>query len=285
VRSRLLAARMTRPQPARDDKVITAWNGLTIGALAAAAVAFSEPRWLAASRKAAEFVTSAHLVNDRLRRASRDGVVGEAAGVLEDYGCLADGLLALHQATADPQWLAAAMSLLDTALAHFADPSAPGAYHDTADDADALVWRPSDPSDNASPSGASALAGALLTASSLVGVEDASRYRAAAEEAVARAGQLAARVPRFAGHWLSVAEALAAGPLQVAIVGPNAEALLRAAVENAPGGTVILAGTPDATPLLADRPLVDGKAAAYVCHGYVCDRPVTEAAALVAALK
>jgi uncharacterized protein YyaL (SSP411 family) len=176
--------------------------------------------------------------------------------------------------------------LLDTALARFADPSNPGAYHDTADDADALVWRPSDPSDNASPSGASALAGALLTASSLVGPEDATRYRTAAEEAVARAGQLASRVPRFAGHWLTVAEALAAGPLQVAIVGtPETTAeLLKEALAHAPGGTVILAGTPDSTPLLTDRPLVDGQAAAYICRGYVCDRPVTDAPTLVAAL-
>lgn len=284
VRRRLLAARMTRPQPARDDKVITAWNGLTIGALAAAAVAFEEPRWLDAAVTAAEFVTSTHLVDGRLRRASRDGVAGEAAGVLEDYSCLADGLLTLHQATADPRWLTVSVGLLNTALTHFADQSAPGAYHDTADDADQLVLRPSDPSDNASPSGASALAGALLAASSLVGFEDASRYRLAAEEAVARAGQLAARAPRFAGHWLTVAEALTAGPLQVAIVGPDAGELLRAAVKHAPGGTVILAGEPNTVPLLADRPLVDGKAAAYVCHGYVCDRPVTEVSALVAAL-
>jgi len=285
VRHRLLAARLKRPQPARDDKVITAWNGLTIGALAAAGVAFEEPRWLAAAVAAAEFVTSEHLVDGRLRRASRHGVAGEAAGVLEDYGCLADALLTLHQATADSRWLAAAVSLLDTAVARFADPSAPGAYHDTADDADALVLRPSDPSDNASPSGASALAGALLTASSLVGFDNASRYRTAAEEAVARAGQLAARAPRFAGHWLTVAEAMAAGPVQVAIVGADAEALLRTAVEHAPGGSVIMAGAPDAAPLLADRPLVDGRAAAYVCHGYVCDRPVTDPAALTAALK
>ncbi|MFL6124753.1 thioredoxin domain-containing protein [Actinophytocola sp.] len=284
VRRRLLEARMTRPQPARDDKVITAWNGLAIGALAAVGVAFDEPRWLSAAVAAAEFVTSTHLVDGRLRRASRNGVAGDAAGVLEDYGCLADALLTLHQATADLRWLTAAVDLLDTALAKFADPDNPGAYHDTAADAAALVWRPSDPSDNASPSGASALAGALLTASSLVGFDHASRYRTAAEEAVARAGQLAARAPRFAGHWLTVAEALATGPLQVAIVGEGGP-LLRTAIEHAAGGTVIMAGEPDAAPLLADRPLVDGKAAAYVCHGYVCDRPVTEPSALIAALK
>ncbi|TDV47041.1 thioredoxin domain-containing protein [Actinophytocola oryzae] len=283
VRRKLLDSRLTRPQPARDDKVITAWNGLAIGALAQAGVAFGA-RWLSAAVAAAEFVTSTHLVEDRLRRASRDGVAGAAAGVLEDYGCLADGLLTLHQATADPRWLTEATGLLDTALSRFGDQSAPGVYHDTADDADVLVLRPSDPGDNASPSGASALAGALLAASALVGPEDASRYRTAAEEAVARAGQLAARAPRFAGHWLSVAEAMAAGPLQVAIVGTSPE-LLRAAVEHAPGGAVVLAGEPNALPLLTDRPLVDGRPAAYVCRGYVCDRPVTEVADLVAALR
>jgi uncharacterized protein len=227
-------------------------------------------------------------VDGRLRRASRNGVVGDAGGVLEDHGLLADGLLTLHQVTADPRWLAAAVSLLDTALTHFADPDAEGAYHDTADDADALVWRPADPTDNASPSGASALAGALLTASSLVGPADAARYRAAADQAVARAGQLAARAPRFAGHWLSVAEALATGPLQIAIVGPADDAcraaLRETALHHAPGGSVVLAGEPGQTPLLADRPLVDGNAAAYVCHGYVCDRPVTAVADLAAAL-
>jgi uncharacterized protein YyaL (SSP411 family) len=285
---RLLESRMTRPQPACDDKVISAWNGMAIGALAAAGAAFDVPRWRAAAVEAATFVTSVHLADGRLRRASRNGVAGEAAGVLEDYGCLADGLLTLHQTTADPHWLALAETLLDTALTHFADKSEPGAYHDTADDADALVWRPSDPGDNASPSGASATAGALLTASSLVGPSSAARYRQAAEEAVARAGQLAATAPRFAGNWLSVAEAMVKGPLQVAVVGPEDDAcrnaLTEAALHHAPGGTVVLAGEPNTVPLLADRPLVDGNAAAYVCHGYVCDRPVTAVADLIAAL-
>ena len=180
--------------------MITAWNGLAIGALAdrgrrVRRAALARPR----RPTPHELVTSTHLVDGRLRRASRDGVAGAAAGVLEDYGCLADGLLTLHQATGDARWLAAATGLLDTALAHFADHDTEGAFHDTADDADALVWRPSDPSDNASPSGASATAGALLTASSLVGPADAARYRAAAEAAVSRAGMLAARAPRFAG--------------------------------------------------------------------------------------
>ncbi|WP_091450702.1 thioredoxin domain-containing protein [Actinokineospora iranica] len=286
IKSALTAARAERPQPARDDKVVTAWNGLAIAALAEAGVAMAEPTWVAAAERAADLLLRLHLVDGRLRRTSRHGAAGSAAGVLEDYGCLAEGLLVLHQATADPRWLDAARGLLDTALAHFADPAAPGAYHDTADDADALVWRPSDPGDNASPSGASALAGALLLGSALAGVDRAGAYRAAAEQAVARAGLLAARAPRFAGHWLTVAEALAQGPVQVAVVGSPEDraALVAAAVHHAHGGAVIVAGEPDQTPLLADRPLVDGQPAAYVCRGYVCDRPVTTVDDLVTAL-
>jgi uncharacterized protein len=283
VRVRLSAVRGTRPQPGRDDKVVAAWNGLAITALAQAAVFFEEPEWLAAAGRAADLLVNLHVVDGRLRRTSRDGQVGDSVGVLEDYACLAEGLLALHQATGGKRWLDEAVSLLDDALQRFADSDNVGAFFDTADDAEALVHRPADPSDNASPSGASALASTLLTASALVGHERASLYREAAEQAVSRAGLLAARAPRFAGHWLSVAEALVQGPVQVAIVG-DSPSLLAAAVRKAHGGAVILSGAPDSSPLLTDRPLVDGQPAAYVCHGYVCDRPVTSVEELVSSL-
>ena len=110
-------------------------------------------------------------------------------------------------------------------------------------------------------------------------VDDPQRYRDAAEAALRSAGTLARRFPRFAGHWLTVAEAAARGPLQVAVVGaePDRDVLAAHARTIAPGGTVVVAGEPDApgVPLLAHRPLVDGAAAAYVCRGFVCDRPVT----------
>jgi uncharacterized protein len=288
VRERLLAARAARPQPARDDKVVTAWNGLAIGALAEAGVALSRPDWVAAAARAADFLVSHHLVDGRLRRTSRDGTVGPSAGVLEDYGCLADGLLAVYQATARPRWLAVAQGLLESALARFADPAAPGAYFDTAADAEHLVRRPADPSDNASPSGASALAGALLTASALTEPAPAAAFRDAAAAALGRAGLLIGRAPRFAGQWAAVAEAWLAGPVQVAVVGAGALAadLRAAAVAGVAGGAVVLAGEPDLTgaPLLAGRPLVDGGAAAYVCRGFVCDRPVTTVGELASAL-
>ena len=286
VRESLLTAREQRSQPGEDDKVVTAWNGMAITALVEAAAALEEPSWVEAAAGAAELLLSTHVAGGRLLRTSRNGVAGTAAGVLEDYACFADGLLSLHQATADPRWLTTACELLDVALEQFADAEHPGTFHDTAADGEALVRRPSDPTDNASPSGASALTSALLTASALVGPDDTGRYRAAAEQALSRAGLLAQRAPRFAGHWLAVAEARAQGPLQVAVVGPDDTSrapLLAVAHRSAPGGAVVVASTPEAAgvPLLADRPLVDGEAAAYVCRGYVCDRPVTTSGDLV----
>jgi uncharacterized protein len=307
VRSRLLAARAGRVQPGRDDKVITAWNGLAITALAEAGAALRRTSWVDAAASAADLLLRLHLVDGRLRRSSRNGTIGSAAGVLEDHGALAMGLLALHQATASARWLTAALSLLDTALDRFAEPGTPGRFYDTADDAEPLVSRPRDPSDNASPSGASVLAEALLTASALTG---SSRYREVAEDALSAVGALARQAPRFAGHWLTVAEAVSQGPLQIAItlptgagaaeVAPGAGVavepaaaspptdpavevaragaeLLAVAREAAPGGAIVIAAEPDApgVPLMAGRPLVDGRVAAYVCRGFVCDAPVT----------
>jgi uncharacterized protein len=220
-----------------------------------------------------------------VRRSSRDGIVGAAAGVLDDHAFLAEALLALHQATGAATRLDQAVEILDLTLARFAADD-PGSFFDTADDAEALLHRPREITDNATPSGAAALAGALLTASVLV--DDPQRYRETAEEALRSAGTLARRFPRFAGHWLTVAEAAVRGPLQVAVVGPEPEraALVAHARAIAPGGTVVVAGDPDApgVPLLAHRPLVGGAPAAYVCRGFVCDRPVTTPEELTAVL-
>src|SRR5690606_8762288 len=100
-------------------------------------------------------------------RASRDGVVGTPAGVAADHGDLAEGLLALHQATGEARWLTAAGDVLDVALEHFADASGQGGFYDVADDAERLVVRPRDPSDGPEPSGQSALAAALVTYAAL----------------------------------------------------------------------------------------------------------------------
>ncbi|MFC5993896.1 thioredoxin domain-containing protein [Pseudonocardia hispaniensis] len=280
VRTALLAARDQRPQPARDDKVITAWNGMAIVALAEAGAALGHPEWVSAATEAADLLLRLHIVEGRVRRSSRGGVIGAAAGVLEDHAYLADGLLALHQATGQPRWLSAATELLELALERFAVPEHLGAFFDTADDADELLHRPRDLTDDATPAGASALANALVTASVLVEGEAAARYRDIAEAALQLVGSLATKHPRFAGHWLTAAEALVGGPLQVAVVGPDEAGraeLLAHARRIAPGGAVVVAGEPGAAgvPLLAGRSLVNGGPAAYVCRGFVCDRPVT----------
>jgi uncharacterized protein YyaL (SSP411 family) len=282
-RARLRAARDQRPQPARDDKVVTSWNGLAIAALADAGVLLERPDLVDAAVRCAEFVVGHHVVDGRLRRASRGGVVGAAAGVADDHGNLAEGLLALHQATGDPRWLTEAGSVLDVALEHFRD--ADGSVHDTADDAEQLFTRPRSQGDNAEPSGVSSLAGAWLAHSALTG---STRHREAAEDALASLGTLAQRDPRFAGWALATAEAATAGPLQVAVVGDGAaaEAMLATARAATSPGLVVAHGKPDSPgqPLLEARPLVGGEPTAYVCRGFVCDAPVTDVEALAAAL-
>ena len=267
----------------RDDKVVTSWNGLAIGALAEAGVLLGDDTLLAAAQACAELMLSVHRVDGRLRRTSRAGVVGDAAGVADDYGNLADGLLTLHQATADPGWLTAAGELLDAALDRFADGG--GGFFDTADDAERLVRRPKDPADNATPSGQSSLANALLTYSALTG---SLRHREAAEQALRIVTTLGIAQPRFLGWSLAAAEGLVAGPVQVAVVGENGRGpLTTEAWTHRPPGAVVVSGEPDAAgvPLLAVRPLVGNRPAAYVCRGMVCDAPVTEVPQLRAALR
>ncbi|MDT5016911.1 MAG: uncharacterized protein QOD39_3071, partial [Mycobacterium sp.] len=167
VRTALLAARLTRPQPGRDDKVVTAWNGFAITALAETSVALGRPEFLDAAMQCAHAIIDLHNVDGRLRRASLGGRVGESAAILEDHAALATGLLMLYQMTGDASWLETATSLLDIALDHFADPAHEGRWFDTADDAEALVLRPADPLDGATPSGASLIAEALQLAALL----------------------------------------------------------------------------------------------------------------------
>ena len=285
VRSTLLSARSARPQPPRDDKVVTAWNGLTITALAEAGVALGDRGLLDAAARCASAVVDLHLVDGRLRRASLGSRVGDSVAILEDHAMLATGLLALYQLDGDESWLAHATGLIDLALRYFADPDRPGRWFDTAEDAEALMVRPADPVDGATPSGAASIAEALLTAAHLVDAGRATRYREAAAATLLAHSPLLDRAPRAAGHWLAVAEAAVRGPLQVAVATAGADSeLLAAARRIAPGGAVVVGGAVDSTVLLAGRDRVRGVDAAYICRGTVCDLPVTTAAELASAL-
>jgi uncharacterized protein YyaL (SSP411 family) len=173
--------------------------------------------------------------------------------------------------------------VLDAALAHFAAPG--GGFYDTADDAEQLISRPADPTDNATPSGLSSVAAALVTYSALAGEPS---YREAAERALAQVGALTAKHGRFVGYACAVGEALLSGPYEIAVATeePQADPLVRAAWRLAPPGAVVVAGRPDAegVPLLAHRPFRDGASAVYVCRNFVCDAPVLTEEQLVAAL-
>ena len=276
VRTALFDARAARVHPGRDDKIVAAWNGLAIAALADAGEIFERPEWIEAAIVAADYLITVHLGaldDDRLVRTSRDGIAGNNVGVLDDYGDLAEGFLALYQVSGDDAWLVFAGMMLDIAIQHFSDGE--GGFFDTADDAPALVRRPWDPADSAEPSGWLAVANACLTYAALTGLTD---YRAIAEAALGVVPQIA---PRGVGWGLVATSALLAGPLEIALVGdpsaPDFAQLHRTAIGSTSPGAVIAFGE---GPLLHDRPLIDGRATAYVCRGFVCDRPTTDASVL-----
>ena len=311
VRDALLAARGARVRPARDDKVVAAWNGLAISALAECGLLFGRPDFTGAARDAATLLATVHLADGRLVRTSRDGTAGSTAGALEDYACTAEGFLTLSGVTGEARWMQLAGQLLEVALGSFADGQ--GGFFDTAADDEPLIFRPADPADNATPSGTFAVAGALLSYSALAG---SARHREAAGAALGVLPGIAARYPRAAGAGLAVAEAWLAGPAEVAVVGSlqdsRTRALHQTALHAAPPGAVLalgdgtmpadpgpadsgLAGSGPAgsgpagsgpagsggggseagVPLLAGRGLVNGAPAAYVCRQFTCQAPVT----------
>jgi uncharacterized protein YyaL (SSP411 family) len=292
IRGVLLTAREGRVRPARDDKVVAAWNGMAIGALAEAGVLFDRADFLAAAKEAAELLVSVHyrapkksspvVGTARILRTSRDGTTGASAGLLEDYACVAAGLLKLSGVTGEDRWTIVAGELLDTVVTAFADGK--GGFYNTAEDGERLIFRPADPTDNATPSGTFAAADALLSYAALTGEE---RYRGAAAAALAVLPPIAAKYPRAGGMGLAVAEALLSGPAEIAVVGPDDDPrtadLLRAALHVAPPGAVLALGRgsgDSAIPLLANRPLVSDAPAAYVCRNFTCQAPVTSPSAL-----
>jgi len=286
VRDRLRKARANRVPPARDDKVVTGWNGLAIAGLAEAGALLDRPDLVERAREAARLVVERHYADGRLVRVSRDGVPGTSAGVLEDYANLVEGLLALHAVTGETRWVGVCGELLETVLTRFTDGS--GGFYDTADDAEALFNRPREFTDDATPSGWSAAAGALLSYAALTG---SFRHREAAEAALGVVSTLAEKTPRFAGWGMAVAEALLAGPVEIAVVGPKgdpvAEELHRTALLATTPGTVVSRGdgvNDGGIGLLEGRTLVDGRPAAYVCRNFTCRLPATTTEELTAEL-
>ncbi|MFO1540562.1 MAG: thioredoxin domain-containing protein [Chloroflexota bacterium] len=286
-RARLLAARDVRPQPARDGKVLAAWNGLALAAFAEAGAWLPDgARWTAIATEAATFLLGSLRTPDgRLLRSWAEGRAQHMA-VLEDHADLAFGLLALHDATGDGRWFTAARDLADLALARFAAPD--GGFFDTADDAEALIARPRSLGDNAVPSGNAMLATVLLRLAALTGE---GRYHAAAEAAIVPLAPVAARHPLGFAQWLIAYGELVRPPAEIAIVGDPADPATTALVAEVRRGyrtdrILAVAADPAASPvpLLAGRTAIGGRPTAYVCRGFVCRAPVTDPAALGRAL-
>jgi uncharacterized protein YyaL (SSP411 family) len=285
IRRRLLAARAERVRPGLDDKRLTAWNALLLGALAEAGAVLERDDYLDAAIACAEFLLRELRTGDgRLLRTWKDGRA-RLAGYLEDHAYLLEALLTLYEATFDPRWFRAARELADVTIARFADRER-GGFFTTADDHEQLLTRRKELEDAPTPSGNSAMAYGLLRLARLTG-EDG--YEQHARGVIALLHPFAAGQPTAFAHLLRAIDFQLAEVREVAIA-PGAgdeagAAALARVVRGAFRPHVVLAGgPPDGVPLLAGRGPVDGRAAAYVCERFTCRAPVSEPALLAAQL-
>ncbi len=273
----LYAVRAQRVWPGLDDKVLTAWNGLMLAAFAEAGRVLERDDYTAAAVRNAEFLQQTMVTNgNRLLRTWKAGHRAKLNAYLEDYAYLADGLLALYQTTFEPRWFAWAQSLTAAMMTHFKDEEN-GGFFDTSDDHQRLIFRPKTIQDNATPSPNAMAARVLLLLNLFTGDGTYADY---AEEMTAALYQAIVQYPTGFAHWLGNAWLLMSEPKEVAIVGDLDEArpLLAVVRSGFRPNVVVAAGAVDGgVPLLKDRPLVDGMAAAYVCHNFACLAPVTSA--------
>ena len=259
VRAALRAARSERPRPGRDDKVVVAWNAWAIAGLAEAGALLGRPEWTQSAVECRDALWAHNVVEGDVRRVSRDGVPGAALGVLEDYAALACAEFTLCAVTGED---------LDRGLQLVTDLSGVFLDQDRDTAATDVPTAGIDMTDNATPSGWSLAAEALLTASALTG-EMAGRSRA--EQMLGRAAHLAG-YPQFWGHGLAVLEALVDGPREVALLaGVGSPMHVTALAGTAPGAVVALSG-----PLCEGRSRIGGQDTAYVCRQFVCDAPTTD---------
>ncbi|PIQ83546.1 MAG: thioredoxin domain-containing protein [Candidatus Omnitrophica bacterium CG11_big_fil_rev_8_21_14_0_20_63_9] len=291
-RRKLFDVRERRVRPHRDDKVLTGWNGLMIAALARAGAALEEPRYVAAAERAAEFVLGA-LVRERgLLRRYRDGDA-RYLGTLEDYAFLLDGLLALYEADFNPRWLAEAKRLAGEMDARFRDPQESGWFLRDREEP-ALIVRPKEIYDGATPSGNSVATLILLRLGRLLGDDS---LEASARKALEGFSQALARAP-YGSPWLLCAVDMALGPArEIIIAGDLAQAATRAMVRALHQrflprdvSAVHEVGREGAAlealiPFVKQQQPLGGKATAYVCERFACQAPVSKPEALAKLLE
>ncbi|MCS6910671.1 MAG: thioredoxin domain-containing protein [Anaerolineales bacterium] len=287
LRRRLFELRSQRVPPALDDKVLAGWNGLMLAAFAEAAVALNRSDYRETARRNADFLLGTlRAENGRMRRSWRRGEA-KLNGYLEDHTHVAEGLLALYEATFDARYFTAARELMETALIHFADAQG-GGFFDTSDDHEQLVLRPKDLQDNATPSGNAMAATVLLKLALYTGE---ARYVETAAQAIRVVGPMLVRYPTGFGQWLCALAFALGEAREVALVGDPNEPDTRALLDVVFGAyrpfkVVALKrpGESSPVPLLDGREQLNGKATAAVCVNFVCRLPVTEPEALRAQL-
>jgi uncharacterized protein YyaL (SSP411 family) len=273
-RATLYELRSKRIWPGLDDKVLTSWNGLMLAALAEAGQALGRADYIEAAESNADFVhRTMRRDSGRLFRTWKAGSDAKYNAYLEDYAYLADGLLALYEATFERRWVDWARELAELMLGHFRD-TKNGGFFDTSDDHEQLIHRPKDLQDNAVPSGNAMAASVLVRLSLLTGNGD---YWQVAEQSTSTMNEFMAQYPSGFGQWLNVAKFMLSAPREIALMGSGDA--IAPLLEVIRGGyrpfQVVAAGEEGSLPLLENRPQIDGKGTAYVCRRFVCQAPVT----------
>jgi uncharacterized protein YyaL (SSP411 family)/aryl-alcohol dehydrogenase-like predicted oxidoreductase len=289
VRPFLYEARKQRVPPGLDDKIITAWNGMMISAMAEAARVLDRSDYLDAAQTAADFLLRAHRKDDdRLYRTSRNGRAHLEA-VLEDYAFLGEGLVHLYEAGGDDRYLDAARHFAERLIRSFQD-AEQGGFFTTAKEHEMLIVRGREGADGATPSG-NAVAAMLLARLSFH--LDRADFREVAIGAIRAYGRHLTRYPRGFAKSLAVVDFLTEGPIELALVGeqndPNFSAI-QGAMRTAylPNRIIAVTHRSDggsAHPLLAGKQTVGGRSALYVCRNFSCQQPLTDAVAVAEALR
>lgn len=280
LRQRLFDEREKRVKPSRDEKVLTAWNGLMLAAFSDAAAVLESDDYLDVATQNAEFIMTQMQQNGRLLRTWKDGKA-KLNGYLEDQANVADGMLELYRVSGQMPYLNESRRLADLMITEFWDDES-GGFFFTSNDHEELIVRNKDFYDNATPSGNSVAADVLLRLAKLTG-ED--KYERFAVTTLRLAATQLRRHPQGFGRTLSALEFQLGDIKEIAIVGHRGNDLEREIFSRYLPDTVVAISDPNSPdslsmPLLKDRPMVDGMATAYVCENYVCERPVTEVADL-----
>ena len=285
-KSLLLEVRERRVHPARDEKILSGWNGLMMRSFAEAASILGRRDYEQVAAANASFLLGRLEKDGRLLRTYKDGRAN-LKGYLEDYAFVADGLLALYEVSFDHRWLEEARRLADNMVDLFWE-EGQDAFYDTGKDHEALIVRPRDVFDNATPCGSSVAVDVLLHLSVLTGEADYSRRAAAALRGMR---QYLTQAPIGTGHWLCSLDFYLSTPKEIAIVGQRSNQATQALLEVVYGSYLpnkVVAGSDpglpvhssSVIPLVQGREMNGGRPTAYVCHNYVCQLPVTEPEAL-----